>query len=104
MCGIVLFIFSLTKFHQISTCKKKDFNLLQRIVDVKKSLDSPNFIKKKKVPVSSQEYRRILVSFLLSYLVCNPIWLNYFLYDRHLGYITKSFKNTSVKVLQGFRV
>jgi hypothetical protein len=27
--------------------------------------------------------------FPLSYLVCNQIWLNYFVNDHHFGYITK---------------
>ncbi len=32
---------------------------------------------------------------LLSYLVCNQIWLNYFMNDRlDFGYITKSLKET----------
>ncbi len=44
---------------------------------------------------SSQEHRRILFfSFVLSYLVCNQIWLNYFVDDRHFDYIIKSLKET----------
>jgi hypothetical protein len=44
--------------------------------------------------VSNQEYRKILFFFILSYLVCNQIWLNYFLDDHHFDYITKSLKET----------
>ncbi len=29
---------------------------------------------------------------ILSYFVCNQIWLNYFLDDYHFGYITKSYE------------
>jgi hypothetical protein len=42
-------------------------------------------------------YRRIVylfISFSFSYLVCNQIWLNYIMNDRHFGYITKSLKET----------
>jgi len=46
--------------------------------------------------VDSPEYRRTLLFFLLSYLVRSQIWLNYFLDDRHSGYITKSLKETLV--------
>ncbi len=42
--------------------------------------------------VDSPEYRRTLLFFLLSYLVRSQIWLNYFLDDRHFGYITKIIK------------
>jgi hypothetical protein len=42
--------------------------------------------------VDSPEY----IYFLLSYLVRSQIWLNYFLDDRHFGYITKSLKETLV--------
>jgi hypothetical protein len=38
--------------------------------------------------VDSPEY----TFFLHSYLVLSQIWLNYFLDDRHFGYITKSLK------------
>jgi hypothetical protein len=31
------------------------------------------------VPVGSEEYRRILIFFLLTYLACSQNWLNYFL-------------------------
>ncbi len=34
--------------------------------------------------------QKAFCSFLLSYLVCSPIWLNYFLDDHHFDYITKS--------------
>jgi len=48
-------------------------------------------------PRIAQEYRRFLsFFFLLSYLVCSQIWLNYFLDDYHFGYITKSLKETLV--------
>jgi hypothetical protein len=30
--------------------------------------------------------------FFFKYLVCNQIWLNYFLNDHHFGYITKSLQ------------
>jgi len=40
--------------------------------------------------VSNREYRKILFFFILSYLVYNQIWLNYFLDDHHFDYITKS--------------
>jgi hypothetical protein len=33
---------------------------------------------------------------LLSYLLYNQIWLNYFLNDRHFGYITKSLKKRAM--------
>ncbi len=48
--------------------------------------------------VDSPKYRRIVFFFffLLSYLVRSQIWLNYFLDDRHFGYITKSLKETLV--------
>jgi hypothetical protein len=49
--------------------------------------------------VGSQEYRRILIFFLLSFLVCRPIWLNYFLSDHHFGYITKSLKETLLETV-----
>jgi hypothetical protein len=46
---------------------------------------------------SSKEHRRILyIVFLLSYLLCSQIWLNYFLDDHHFDYITKSLKETLV--------
>ncbi len=34
----------------------------------------------------------ICIFFLLSYLTCSQIWLNYFLDDRHFDYMTKSLK------------
>ncbi len=46
------------------------------------------------VPVCSHEYIRILLFFLFLYLVCSQIWQNYFVNDRHFGYITKSLKET----------
>jgi hypothetical protein len=46
------------------------------------------------LPEGSQEYRMILFFFLTSYLLCSQIWQNYFLDDRHFGYITKSLKET----------
>jgi hypothetical protein len=42
-----------------------------------------------------QKYRRILYLFPPSFLLCNQIWLNYFLDDCcHFGYGTKSLKQT----------
>jgi len=38
------------------------------------------------------------VFFLLSYLVCRQIWLNYFVNDGHFCYITKSLKLTRYKM------
>jgi hypothetical protein len=52
--------------------------------------------------VGSQEYRRILVFFLLSYILCSQIWLNYFLDSCHFGYITKSLKETLTRRLLRF--
>ncbi len=46
------------------------------------------------VAVEIQEYRRILFFLLLSYRVCNQVWLNYFVNDSHFGYFTKSLKET----------
>jgi hypothetical protein len=37
---------------------------------------------------------------LLSYLVCNQIWLNYFMDNCHFGYITKSLKETQLLSLK----
>ncbi len=37
------------------------------------------------------------VFFLLSYLVCSQIWLNYFVNDDHFDYVTKSLKKTLVQ-------
>jgi hypothetical protein len=37
------------------------------------------------------------VLFLLSYLLCSQIWLNYFVNDDHFGYVTKSLKKTLVQ-------
>jgi hypothetical protein len=55
----------------------------------KNDLNSPDFKRKKiqiarfgrQVPVGSQEYRKILVFFLISYLVCSQIWLNHLMDD-----------------------
>jgi hypothetical protein len=61
----------------------------------KKVSSSPDFYKY--VPVSSQEYRRILfLFFLLSYLVCSQIWLNHLMDDRHFNYIKKNLKKKGV--------
>jgi hypothetical protein len=43
----------------------------------------------------NQEYKKLLrFSFQLSYLGLSQIWLNYFLNDCHIDYITKSLKQT----------
>ncbi len=34
----------------------------------------------------------LFLFFLLSYLACSQIWLNYFVNDQHFGYMTKSLK------------
>jgi hypothetical protein len=47
------------------------------------------------VPIVSQEYYRFWFSFLLSYLVCNQIWLNHLMNDCHFSYITKLKRNPS---------
>jgi hypothetical protein len=68
---------------QISRKKKKKKKRVSK---------SPNFYDK--VPVGSQEYRKILGFFkknffLLSYLVCSQIWLNHLMDDHHFSYMTK---------------
>jgi hypothetical protein len=42
----------------------------------------------------AKNIKGILFFSLLSYLLCNQIWLNYFLDDCHFGYITNSLKET----------
>ncbi len=42
--------------------------------------------------MGNQEYKKILVSFLLSCIVCSQIWLNHIVDDCHFNYITKSEK------------
>jgi hypothetical protein len=55
--------------------------------------------KNSKSPESCDNFQRVPKNIkrfcyfgLSSYLLCNQIWLNYFLDDRHFGYITKSLK------------
>ncbi len=55
---------------------------------------SPDFYDK--VPLGSQEYRKILFFFLLSYLICSQIWLNHLMDNHHLCYITKLKKRTLI--------
>jgi hypothetical protein len=57
---------------------------------------SPDFYDK--VPVGSQEYRKILFFFLLSYLICSQIWLNHLLDNHHLCYINKFKKRTLMAI------
>jgi hypothetical protein len=46
------------------------------------------------VPVGSKKYRKILIFSYFHISTCGQIWLNHFQDDSHLGYITKSEKET----------
>jgi hypothetical protein len=86
--------------------EKYDFDLftgffMEKIIQIRQILTTSFFFKSpdfyhKFPPVGSQDYRRILLFFLLSCLVCSQIWLNCFLNDRHFGYIKKSIKETLI--------
>jgi hypothetical protein len=41
-----------------------------------------------------RDWLRAAFFFLVSYLVCNQIWLKYFINDHHFGYIPNSLKET----------
>ncbi len=47
------------------------------------------------VPVGNQKYKRFCC-FSTFRSTCSPIWVNNFLYNGHIGYTKKSFKNTGV--------
>ncbi len=47
----------------------------------------PDLEEEKKV--GNQKYRKILIFFPLSYLICSQIWLNHLMDDHHFDYITK---------------
>jgi hypothetical protein len=66
---MMLGLFSITSLKQYAITSVYDFNLYQGI-----------FV----------EIFSFLLLFL--YLVCNQIWVNYFLNDCHFGYITKSLQ------------
>jgi hypothetical protein len=82
-------------FRQIST-HTKDFSWK------KNDPNSPDFEEFfSKLPDFDGKYQEVVKNFkefcfifLLSYLVCRQIRLNYFLDDHHFGYTTKSLKET----------
>lgn len=76
-----------TKFCQISTWKIW-FQPIERIFQGKIPQIPKIFCNKFQYVAKNVE--DFLFYFLLSYLVCSPIWLNYFLDDHHFDYITKS--------------
>ncbi len=83
--------------------EKYDFDLYEGFSILKKGPNSSDFEKKAftitrfllLVPIGSQKYRKILIfSYFHKILTCGQIWLNHFQDDSHLGYITKSEKET----------
>jgi len=89
-CTVALFLL-LANFCQMSICEIW-FRPVLRIFHGKKMTQIRQIWRW--VPVCSHEYRRILFFFLLLYLVCSQIWQNYFVNDRHFGYIKNSLKET----------